>query len=296
MEIATQVKEVYWQLCYLFSKQRLLKYQDSLFSGFLRAAELRARTGETNRLEMTTARSQSLDVKNQLQQTTADIGIYRRRLQTILNTTRSFYPSDTVLRRSGFIMAGDSAPVAGNPTLGYMHQQVEVSRMEKKLEGSKAMPDFTLGYFSQTMQGVQEVDGAARSFGPGDRFTGFQAEIAIPLWFGPYIAKTRSARLREQVAGIHAEYYSKSLTGSYRSLLDEYRKYSISIEYYEKQAVPEADMIIDQANRSYKAGALDYLEYILSLNRALGIKQNYLDALNEYNQTIISIELITGKI
>ena len=60
-----------------------------------------------------------------------------------------------------------------------------------------------------------------------------------------------------------------------------------------KQA--EADMIIEQSTRSYKAGALDYLDYILSLNRALSIKQNYLDALNGYNQTIISIDFITGK-
>jgi cobalt-zinc-cadmium resistance protein CzcA len=41
---------------------------------------------------------------------------------------------------------------------------------------------------------------------------------------------------------------------------------------------------------------MDYLDYILSLNRSLAIRQNYLDALNSYNQTIINIEYITGKI
>jgi len=79
-------------------------------------------------------------------------------------------------------------------------------------------------------------------------------------------------------------------------LLDEYNKYGSSVDYYEKQAVPEADLIIEQATRSYKAGALDYLNYVLTLNRALAIRQNYLDALNNFNQTIISIEYITGKI
>jgi len=88
----------------------------------------------------------------------------------------------------------------------------------------------------------------------------------------------------------------KSLSGSYNSLLGEYSKFSNSIDYYEKQAVPEADLIIDQATRSYKAGAMDYLDYILNLSNALGIKQNYLDALNNYNQPIISIDFITGKI
>jgi len=68
------------------------------------------------------------------------------------------------------------------------------------------------------------------------------------------------------------------------------------VDYYEQQAVPEANLIIDQASLSFKAGAMDYIEYILSLNRALDIKINYLDALNNYNQTVINLDFITGKI
>lgn len=104
LEITTQVKQVYWQLAYMYSKQKLLMYQDSLFAGFLRAADLRAKTGETNRLEMITARSQSLEIKNQLQQTTADIDIFNRKMQTLINTDIAFYPVDTVLRRSGMFL------------------------------------------------------------------------------------------------------------------------------------------------------------------------------------------------
>jgi cobalt-zinc-cadmium resistance protein CzcA len=146
------------------------------------------------------------------------------------------------------------------------------------------------------MQGIQEVNGIPRTFGAGDRFNGIQAGIAIPLWFIPYTSKTKAAKLKEQVAQTDAEYYSKSLSGNYRALIGEYNKYSNSLEYYEIQAVPEADLIIGQATLSYKAGAMDYLDYILNLSRALSIKQNYLDALNNYNQTIIAIEFITGKI
>ena len=87
-----------------------------------------------------------------------------------------------------------------------------------------------------------------------------------------------------------------SLSGNYQTLIDEYNKYLGSVEYYEQQAIHEADIIVEQSTLSYKAGAMDYLEYILNLNRALEIKQNYLETLNNYNQTIINIEYITGKI
>jgi cobalt-zinc-cadmium resistance protein CzcA len=135
-----------------------------------------------------------------------------------------------------------------------------------------------------------------RNFGKDVRFTGVQAGISVPLWFSPYTSRAKAAKISENIARTDAEYYTKSVAGNYHSLLDEYSKYSSSVDYYEKQAVPEADLIIEQATLSYKAGALDYLEFVLTLNRALTIRQNYLDALNSYNQTIISIEYITGKI
>ena len=157
------------------------------------------------------------------------------------------------------------------------------------------LPDLSIGYFSQTMQGVQEINGIQHTYGTGERFSGIQAGISIPLWFKPYTSKIKAAKLKEQVAQTNMELYTKSLKGNYRSLLGEYVKYNNSLDYYEKQAVPEADLIIEQATLSYKSGAMDYLDYVQSLTRGLSIKQNYLDALNNYNQIIISIDLITGK-
>jgi cobalt-zinc-cadmium resistance protein CzcA len=77
--------------------------------------------------------------------------------------------------------------------------------------------------------------------------------------------------------------------------LQEYKKYKNNIEYYEKLALPQADMIINQSTKSYKAGAMDYLAYIQSLTQALQIKNNYLESLDLYNQSVIAIEFIIGK-
>lgn len=295
LEVATQVKQIYWQLAYLYSKKGLLTFQDSLYNFFLKAAELRAKSGETNRLEMITARSQSLEIKNQLHQVSSDIRIAARSFQTLLNTDIWFIPADTVLKRAEDFPVSDSVAIRQNPSLGYLQQQVEVSRIEKILERSRMLPDFKFGYFNQSIRGTTEVNGLPHTFGSMDRFTGVQAGISLPIWIMPYTSRAKAARINENMAISDAEYYSKSLSATHNSLIDEYNKYSASVNYYEKQAFPEADMIIYQSSRSYKAGAMDYLEYVLSLNRALEIKQNYLDALNNLNQTVINIEFITGK-
>jgi cobalt-zinc-cadmium resistance protein CzcA len=204
--------------------------------------------------------------------------------------------ADTTLIRMDYVAESENSPWQANPSLGYIKQQVEMVRLEKKLEQSRALPEFSVGYFSQTMLGTQEVNGLPRTFTAGDRLTGIQAGIAIPLWFSPNISKIKAAKIKEEVAINNADYYKITLAGKYQSLLDDYAKYRSSVDYYEKQAIPEAALIIDQSTRSYKAGALDYLNYVLSLSRALSIKMNYLETLNNYNQTIINIEFITGKL
>ena len=296
LDIATQVKQLYWQYVYLSDKQKLFVYQDSLYSGILRAAELRAKTGETNKLEMITARSQNLEIKNQLFQINSDIAILCRKMKILLNSEFLPVPEEPELRKIPLSVPDDSISVLLNPSLGYVRQQVEVSHLEKRLERSQMLPDINVGYFSQTIIGTQDVNGAPRSFGSDYRFNGIQAGISVPLWFPSYTAKTKAAKINEEIAINDAEYFSRSIAGNYQTLMDEYGKFSSTVDYYETQAVPEADIIIEQADLSYKAGALDYLEYVLTISRALVIRQNYIEALNSYNQTVISLEYITGKL
>jgi cobalt-zinc-cadmium resistance protein CzcA len=296
LDVATQVKQVYWQYVYLLAKQKLLLYQDSLFSCVARASELKTRVGEANRLEMITARSQSLEIKNQLFQVKSDIDVCNRRLMLLLNCSNLLIPADTLLIPGVVTVPVNNESVEQNPSLGYIRQQIDAAVIAKKLEQSLMLPEMSVGYFSQTILGTQEVNGVPREFGNNFRFTGIQAGIAVPLWFPPYAAKTKAAKIGEIKARSDALNFTKTLTGNYQSLLEEYKKFSSTVDYYEKQAVPEADLIIAQATLSYKSGALDYLDYVLTLNRALAIRQNYLDALYSFRQTTISIENITGTI
>jgi cobalt-zinc-cadmium resistance protein CzcA len=237
-----------------------------------------------------------MEIKNQLEQVKADFSIYQKKLQTLLNTGLMLVPDEETLQRNSFAPFDNPSPWNENPSLGYMQQQVEVKRLEKKVESHKMLPDFSIGYFSQTIRGTQEIDGLPRIFGPGDRFDGVQVGVAFPLWFRPFTSRIKAAQIKEAAARTDAGYFAKMVENEYQVLLSEYAKYSNSLDYYEKQALKEADLIIQQASLSYKAGAMDYLDYIMSLNRALTIRQNYLNTLNEFNKTVISLEFITSKI
>ncbi len=102
------------------------------------------------------------------------------------------------------------------------------------------LPDLNIGYFSQTIIGTQDVNGVPRNFGQDYRFSGIQAGISVPLWFSSYTSRIRAAKISENIAMTDAENYSRSVSGNFQSLIDEYKKYSSSVDYYEKQAIPEA--------------------------------------------------------
>jgi len=292
LETATQVKQVYWQLAYLYASKSLLKEQDKLFEGFLKAAELRAQTGETGSLEKMTARSQALEIKNQYRQVSADIAVYNRKLQTLLNTSLSITAADTILKQIPFTPSAEA--FSQHPSLGLAQQEVEVSHTEKSLERSRMLPDLTIGYFNQTIDGT--LDASGNPFRSGYRFSGIQAGIALPLWAAPNIARIKAAGINETIVRNNSENFSKSLSSKYDELLQEFDKFRVSVDYYEQQAVPEALMIVDQSTLNYKAGSFGYFDYVLSLGRATDIRQNYLKALNGLNQTIIQLQYLTGQL
>ena len=288
LEIATQVKQLYWQLAYLHSLKTLLQEQDKLFEGFVKAASARSQNGETGSLEKMTARSQALEIQNRSRQASADIVVCKRKLQTLLNTSMAITTADTVLKQIPFTPSAEV--LTQHPSLALAKQEVALANSEKKLERSRMLPDLSIGYMNQTIDGTLNSSGNAYR-----RFSGIQAGITLPLWAAPYTAKIKAAGISEAMAQTNSENFSKSLSSSYDQLLQEYATLKSSVDYYEQQAVPEALMIVDQSNLNYKAGSLNYLDYVLSLGRASDIRKNYLEALNGLNQIIIQLQYLTGQ-
>ncbi|HNY01427.1 MAG TPA: CusA/CzcA family heavy metal efflux RND transporter, partial [Bacteroidales bacterium] len=296
LSVAGEVREAYDRLLYLHSLRRLLTWEDSLYAGFARAAERKSAGGETNRLEMLTARSRHLALVNRVRQVTIDISIAERWLGALLRSPVPVTPADTALRRIEIRVPATEAFPGNNPAVAISRKQAEMSKITRQLEQQRTWPDLSVGYFNQSMAGTQEVDGREKRFGTGDRFTGIQAGISLPLWIGPSLARIRSARSQEEAAGIRAGQQAITVQNEYLTLLDERRKYEESLDYYEKQALPEADLIVTQAGYSYQSGALDYSDYFLSLGRAMEIREGYLETLSLFNQTLIRLEILSGKI
>ncbi|MDP2041129.1 MULTISPECIES: CusA/CzcA family heavy metal efflux RND transporter [Algoriphagus] len=295
-ELVQQVK-VSWYLLWLEkSKQQLLQEQDEIYERFVQVASLRYQTGETNLLEKATAESQVAELKAMLQQNQSDIEIHRTQLQTLLNldSIGDIAMGYLEARESNVLL--DTQGIANNPTLAWFRQQMEVAEKEKSVEKAKFLPDLSAGYFNQSLNGPnQDLDGNPVTFTSSDRFTGFQVGMAIPIFGAKSQASAiKAAELKKQESEARLQAVTNQLQGRLNSLIQQYQKFQTSLEYYEQNALPQAELILKQAQKGFESGEIGYVEYIQGLNRALAVRFNYLDILNQYNQTVIQIEFISG--
>jgi heavy metal efflux system protein len=285
-EIVSSVKETYIGLLYNYSNLKLLIYQDSLYSNFLKAAELKTSKGESPLLEKVTAETRSMEIKTLISQAKSDILIYQQKLQVMLNEQESINIADTVLYKIDFVKLPDSSAIANNSSLAIMKQSIEVSKRETQLEKLQLLPDLSVGYFNQSNK---DLDNDAR-------FIGVQVGVTIPLLFFSQSSQIKAARVNNLIAQNNYAYYNTSVKGELQTLLQEFMKLKTSLDYYINSAIPQADLIIKQAGKGYLSGDIDYVEYVLNLDKALEIKSNYLVTLNDYDLSIITIDKLLGKI
>lgn len=294
-ELIKEIKLTWYHLAYLLDRSKLLLYQDSMYVKFLKAAELRYQTEAGTLLEKVTAESKVTAIKAVMVQNEADVKSYKKRLQTLLNSPVPVDITEGFNPKKELKITLDTAFVSSNPNLGYLRSLISVRDKEISLNKARILPEFSIGYSNQSLIGNYNINGTDHFFGGSQRFSSVQATISIPIWAKSDLARINAAKLNQQKAKTKADYYQTALLGEYERVVQDYLKYKYTLETYETNALPQAELILKNATKSFEGGAIDYVEYIQGLNNGLEIKNNYLNILNQYNQSIIAIEYLGGK-
>jgi cobalt-zinc-cadmium resistance protein CzcA len=294
-ELIYQVKLVYMNLQYFYSKARLLSEQDSIYQGFLKSAALKYKTGEGTLLEKVAAETQLQDVQNLRRQNDADFLIYSNQLGNLLGMGQSAKIADQFLNESPTLSTVlDSTAVQANPRLAYLRQLIVVADKKRKVETAKALPDLTLGYFNQTLTGFQNVNGNEIYYGNNKRFQGVQLGLSIPLFFGAYSARAKAASIGKSIAENELLVQERGFDSQYRQAIQEYLKAKDRYDYFLNSAITNANLILKNSRLAYQNGEIGYTEHLLNLKQANSIKENHLLAMLELNQSINKMDFLLG--
>lgn len=293
-DIVYQVKQVYYYLGYTIKRRELLLQQDSLYEGFLKAATFRYEAGEGKLLEKANAETQRNETRNQLMQNDADIMVLRTQLKALLNSNNLPTASNNSFTEIQITTLPDSLAIQSNPMLAFQRQQIDVAKGEKKFAKGSFAPDLTIGYFNQSLVDVINVENGSMA-SQRERFSGVQVGLAIPLWFAPHQGRVQSAEAKSKAAQSTYQYQQIQLSSQLEQALQRFAKSRNSLEYYKNSALPNADLILRQAQTAFREGDVAFAEYLLSVRNALAIKEGFLLTLSDYNQSIIYIEYLSGN-
>ncbi|PZX57003.1 cobalt-zinc-cadmium resistance protein CzcA [Algoriphagus ratkowskyi] len=291
-DLVADVRSAYLEYEFLLESKLLLQRQDSLYSNLNRSSSLRYKTGESTKLESVTSATQSMQIKNKLKQNKADLLIAIKRLQVVLNTN-----DDISIAASNLVpyeIDLESNSVEKSPIYVYIQQQLEVKKKETNVERNKILPDIMFSYNNQSFVGNQNIAGQNRQYDLGDRFSFFQLGLAIPIFPGGHSSKIKAAKIEENIVQSQLELNKTQLEGDLQNLLQEYYKLQGTLEYYQNEALPQAKLIIDNSETSFKSGDVSYTQYLQNISLANTIQTDYLTTLYQHNKSIIVIEALLG--
>jgi len=290
LELKNQVRTSYYQIQYLQHNQKQLLDLNSLYHDFIKVAELRYKTGDTKKVEISTAQAKQGEINLLLKQNGVYLQNARQYLQALMNTDEPFDVSnDAEFQPLQISLLSDSSVIAGHPAIKALYQDVVIAEQAKKVEKARSLPDFTVGYVNQSLTGFQTVNGQEKYFNRGNRFSSVNIGIAIPLTAGATQARIKSWDYQKRAAQASAQQQQILLQTQLQTAMQQYQQDLQQFKYYQQQALPHANDIVSAAQSSYRTGDISYVEYLYALQTATDIQLNYLKSIQQVNQSVIHI-------
>lgn len=294
-ELKKQVRTYYYQLEYLEHNASVLKYLDSIYVDFIRVAELRYKTGDIGKLDVNTATTKKGEISLLYQQNEVLRQNAYQSLKNLMQTQEDFLiepqPDYTPLLLSSFI---DSSAVANHPSIQQLYQEAKIAEQNKKLERANSLPDFTFGYNNISLIGMHSRNGVEQFYGRGQRFSFVDVGITIPI-FTTTKAKIRSLDYKKQSLELNAKWQEQQLKTELTNAINQYEQYLKQFNYFKRQALPNANEIIQAAKLGYETGEISYVEYLFALQTTTDIQLNYLKSIQQVNQSVINIYSLINK-
>lgn len=291
-ELRREVTLVYYEMRYLQEKQLLLSYTDSLYAAFLEKATLRFEQGESNIVEKATATTQRGQVNQQLQQLEQDYNILQSKLKLLLNTTTAIVPDNQTALKMEAPAISDTGALAQHPYLQLLAQQQQISAMQYGVEKAKLLPDLFVAYNNQSFRGTGADD---KYYSASTRFQSVQVGVGIPIFFHAQKARISARKINQTLAENNYQAGVQQVQAQYDQALKQYYKTQQAVRYYEDSALQNAETVINGANEQFINGQINYLEWVLLMNQAVGIRNEYIDAVRNLNSAIIDINALMNR-
>jgi cobalt-zinc-cadmium resistance protein CzcA len=276
-QLIRNVSKNYYTVVMIQKKLQLYNNLDSLYGLFAQAASKRYDVGEANYLETLTAQAKAMQIKTLRKQLAEDAAVALQQLQALVQSDSAFTVPDQDLERIAML----PQDLIKNQGMLMQAKIQQLNNNKLNVERNRLMPDLSLEYFRGYNQGED-----------AKVYPGYQVGLSIPLVFGAQHSRIQAAKLEKNISESNTLNYIIQLETRQKTLMAEINKYNEALVQYQVTGKAMAEEIYKYAGMAFKSGEIDYFQYIQSLENAALIELEYLDNLNNYNQTVLDLNFL----
>ena len=275
-----RIRQAYNELAYRIEMRELWERNARIHRKVLKSAQARFQTGDIGRLERTSLKAKVRRISTKLQEARAKEGIQRKELARELFMEDSLKTSIDSLQALGDPALEKKAP-SEHPILERQEKAVATGRADLKRQRMERLPDLQFSFMDQAVQG-----------NPG--YYGYTFGLQIPIDRLLTGAKVRAAQKRLHREKAQAEATRLDWKKRYQKAVKRFRQSLERLRSFDEERLEEAELLMENAQKRYKAGDIDQVSYVNYMDQAFRIQREYLKAIRDYNRSIVELQYLNA--
>lgn len=273
-QVLLQAKELCLDLVFLNQQKALLEIRRQNAEQLSALYEQRLRNGDANILETNKINLELLNVRNEARMNEAN-RVAKLQELTVLNGGIEIQFDDTVYMQveipTSFVDLKQEVMSADRRLLA-LQSNKEASLRQIKVNRSKGLPSFNLGYRMNPSSG-------------GKRYNGFLVGISIPLFSNRN--NVRQAKAESLYADLQLDNAETMVERNLHQLYNQAIALRTSIDEYSRVLSSQNNLVL--LNKAIQAGQISMIEYFVDVTTLYDSMQNHMQLQNEYQKVMAQL-------
>lgn len=280
-ELSYLIKNIYSKNAYWINLEKFLNDQNVVLLSIVKATDVRYQSGETNKVEKILAQSKLNQNKFRVDLISNERSQLKESLRFYINDNSEFLLlNDSSFSSKSLVLNGLS--VKSNPFVDFALMNIDLSKAQTQVEKGKLLPEFKVG-------------GANQSIEHNWRQFLVQGGLSIPIFATAQKSKIAASQISEKIQFEKLNLIESELQNLLNLAIQNLQKAESQIQFLEKSALPQADLIIVTSQKQFKNGEISYPDFLQISQEAWTFKEQYLKAILDKSLIINELEYLTGQ-
>jgi len=291
-----QIAALWYEIAFQKARISIIDSLSGLSQRIYVLAQLRVKSGEAIALEEMIMQQKAGKLKLDLQSSKSRLEMLELKLGMLCGESKPLSAATWNLGKRPPLNPGShNVSLNSHPSLEIAKHNLELASKSMKLEQSKLLPDFQIGYFNQSLTGFQNINGQEQFFNRSDRFSGYTAGISFPLWFMPQKARIEKSKVQKEAT--EQAFKSRHLNFEllYATILNDAMISDKELDYLESTAIPVALKAVANAELAWKNGEIGYLEFIQAIEQQQLSQNLWFDSITKFTYAVLQLNYLQSQ-